>query len=300
MRLACVGDNVVDVYPSLQLLFPGGNAVNVAVAARRAGAEAAYLGALGTDEAGRVVLEALMAEGVDISRTRVLDGPNAFSTIALVAGDRVFGPADIGVSQFSLDESDLEYLAGFDMVHSGDNSMCEDQIPEMAAVVPISYDFGERPPEYWRPLARYVRVACFSAGQLSAAEAEDLARGAADLGPSTVLVTEGGRGAMVLEAGTIHRVGTSGIPIDTLGAGDSLIGRFLAGVGAGETTPEALEAASKAAAKTCGHNGAFGHVHHYGTDGANGGSAWPVFPDSQALAGGAAKYAVPSKGVSAT
>ena len=92
----------------------------------------------------------------------------------------------------------------------------------------------------------------------------------------------------------------AGIPIDTLGAGDSLIGRFLAGVGAGETTPEALEAASKAAAKTCGHNGAFGHVHHYGTDGANGGSAWPVFPDSQALAGGAAKYAVPSKGVSAT
>ncbi len=38
------GDNVVDRYLDLETLFPGGNMVSVAVAARRADAAAAYLG----------------------------------------------------------------------------------------------------------------------------------------------------------------------------------------------------------------------------------------------------------------
>jgi fructoselysine 6-kinase len=261
MRVACVGDNVVDVYTSLRLVFPGGNAVNVAVAARRAGAETAYVGALGTDEAGRIVREALVAEDVDISHTRIIEGPNAYSTIELVGGDRIFGAADIGVSRVVLDNEDLGYLAGFDIVHSGDNSMCESQISRMAEVAPISYDFGERPPEYWRPLAPYVRVACFSAGDRSAEQAEQLARAVAELGPQLVVVTEGARGAMVMEAGKVHRVGTSVTPIDTLGAGDSLIGCFLAQIIAGEDSSNALEAANAAAARTCLHHGAFGHVH---------------------------------------
>ena len=49
IRLLTVGDNVVDCYPDLGTMFPGGNTVNVAVHAQRNGAEAAYLGALGTD-----------------------------------------------------------------------------------------------------------------------------------------------------------------------------------------------------------------------------------------------------------
>ena len=40
-------------------MYPGGNAVNVAVHAQRNGAHAAYLGAVGTDRAGEVVLGAL-------------------------------------------------------------------------------------------------------------------------------------------------------------------------------------------------------------------------------------------------
>jgi fructoselysine 6-kinase len=72
MRLLGAGDNVVDRYHDLGLMFPGGNALNVAVAAARAGAEAAYIGAIGTDRAGGVVLAGLRAEGIDTSRVRVV------------------------------------------------------------------------------------------------------------------------------------------------------------------------------------------------------------------------------------
>ena len=44
-------------------MYPGGNAVNVAVHARRNGATSAYLGAVGTDRAGQVVLAALRGGG---------------------------------------------------------------------------------------------------------------------------------------------------------------------------------------------------------------------------------------------
>ena len=60
VRILGVGDNVVDRYRELATMFPGGNPVNVAVAAHHAGAEAGYIGPFGSDRAGQVVLEALI------------------------------------------------------------------------------------------------------------------------------------------------------------------------------------------------------------------------------------------------
>jgi len=65
LRVLGLGDNTVDTYVDRHLQFPGGNAVNVAVLCRRLGAQASYLGCLGSDEAGDVLRAALAAEGVE-------------------------------------------------------------------------------------------------------------------------------------------------------------------------------------------------------------------------------------------
>ena len=259
MALACVGDGIVDVYPSLRLAFPGGSALNTAVAVRRSGVESSYLGTVGSDPSGQILLKALLEENVETSHVRVLDGPTAYCTVDTVDGERVFGAADAGVSRVLLDKEDLDYLAGFEIVHSGDNSRCEDKLADMADVATLSYDFGERPAEYWMHLAPHVRVACFSGLRLAAGEAEDLARAVAGFGPKLVLVSQGARGAMVLDGTVIHRVGSAVSPVDTLGAGDSLIGCFLGEILSGETPREALAAATEVAVATCLHHGAFGH-----------------------------------------
>jgi fructoselysine 6-kinase len=255
-----MGDNVIDVYTSLGVVFPGGNAVNVAVSARRSGVEAAYVGALGTDPAGKLLLAALTAENVLLDRARVVDGPNATTTIEVVDGDRVFVAGEKGVSEFAPDTADLQFLAGCDIVHTGDNSGLEDHVDRISRVARISYDFGEQPEDYWRSLAPFTSVACFSAGHLSADDAESLARAAWAVGPELVLVTEGSRGAMLLDHGVVHRVRTEVEPVDTLGAGDSFIGRFLAGIATGEEPKSALRSSSEAAALTCLHHGAFGYM----------------------------------------
>ena len=50
MRLIGIGDNVCDVYLHLAEMFPGGQALNVAVFAKMQGIDSAYLGVFGDDE----------------------------------------------------------------------------------------------------------------------------------------------------------------------------------------------------------------------------------------------------------
>jgi fructoselysine 6-kinase len=262
MRLLGVGDNVVDRYRDVGLVFPGGNAVNVAVAARRAGAEAAYLGALGDDRAGKVILAALRAEGVATDRVRIVNGPTAFADVTLVEGDRVFVGSEIGVSRFRLDEADLAYAATFDLVHTGDCSMLETQVADLAIRAEVSFDFStHREPTYLDPLLGHVRIACFSASELAEDEALAFLTSAVERGPRLALATRGTAPALLSDGRRTWRQPVMpGQVVDTLGAGDSFIGRFLVGVIEGEDPAVALEAAVGAAAVTCTSYGAFGYA----------------------------------------
>jgi len=261
MKLLGAGDNVVDRYHDLGLMFPGGNALNVAVAAARAGSQAAYIGAVGTDRAGATVLEGLRAEGVDTSRVRVVDGPNAFADVAVVDGDRVFVGSGVGVSRFRLDAADLAWAASFDLVHTGDCSMLEDQVAEIAAAAPVAFDFStHRDPGYLDPILPHLAVACFSASDLEEEAVLDLLARAVASGPRFALATRGMAPAILHDGRrTWHQPVLAGPIVDTLGAGDSFIGRFLVGVISREDPAVTLHAAARAAAVTCGSYGAFGH-----------------------------------------
>ncbi len=260
--MATVGDNVVDIYPALGTLFPGGNAVNVAVAARRRGLEAAYVGVVGTDDAGEAVRSALEAEHVRLERLRVKDGPTAYSVIELLDGDRNFVGSDDGVSRFRLTEDDLGYLSGFDCVHTGDTSEIEDQLEALAAAARrLSFDFSDRPLSYCEPLLEKVWLACFSGARLTLAEAEGLAARSLAKGPSAVLVTRGPGGALLYTAAgdKVHVPSAAATPRDTLGAGDAVIGTVLAGLLRDESPEQVMADAMSEAACACADYGAFGY-----------------------------------------
>jgi sugar/nucleoside kinase (ribokinase family) len=261
MKLLGAGDNVVDRYHDLGRMFPGGNALNVAVAAARVGAQTAYVGAVGTDRAGEVVLAGLRAEGVDTSHVRVIHGPTAYADVTLVEGDRVFVGADIGVSRFRLDADDLAWAATFDLVHTGDCSMLEEQVVDLAAAAPLAFDFSiHRDPDYLEPILPHLEVACFSASDLDEEAALDLLARAVAHGPRLALATRGTAPALLHDGRRTWRQPVlAGVVVDTLGAGDSFIGRFLVGVLSGEDPAATLHGAAQAAAATCGSYGAFGH-----------------------------------------
>jgi fructoselysine 6-kinase len=260
-RITTVGDNVVDCYPDLGVMYPGGNTVNVAVHARRLGARAAYLGALGNDAAGRVVRDALVNEGVDVSLVRTIEGPNARATVRILDGNRHFVGGDAGVSRFRLTARDLEALRTVDLVHTGECSFMEDQLPDLrSAARRLSFDFSERPWEYIRTHAPLVDVAVASLPDSEAADARDWAKTIQALGPSVVAVTLGSAGAVLLSEDTAVTAPAGRVTVvDTLGAGDAFIARLLLGLVRAENPAGLVSAATAYASRMCTTYGAFGY-----------------------------------------
>jgi fructoselysine 6-kinase len=259
-RILAVGDNVVDRYPDLGVMYPGGNAVNVAVHARRCGADSAYIGVLGDDEAGRLVHQSLTAEGVDSSLTRFEAGPNAHAVVRLLEGNRVFESGEIGVSRITLRDSDLVAMSQATIVHTGECSMVEDDLARIAAVAPLlSFDFSERPWDYVQTYAPFAGLAVLSAPEKET-NPEELAARVAALGPHTVAVTQGPVGATLYVKGRVTRSPAgSGDIVDTLGAGDAFIARLLVGLARGERPEVVLPHATRYATETCADYGAFGY-----------------------------------------
>lgn len=261
VTLLTLGDNVVDRYLERGVLYPGGNAVNVAVHGRRCGAGAAYIGAVGTDLAGRAVLDALVAEGVDTSMLRIVEGPNASADVRVVDGNRVFDHGDPGVSRFLLTPADFAAVAAATIVHTGECSMVEGQLADISAAAPrLSFDFSERPHDYIAEYAPLVDIAIRSLPFATVAEAVDEARRIRDFGPSLVAVTMGAGGAVALQGEQVMHAQAPATPVvDTLGAGDAFIGRLLTGLIADTPLPTLLSAATAYASSTCATFGAFGY-----------------------------------------
>ena len=261
MKLAGVGDNVVDRYRDLGMMFPGGQALNVAVYAHRLGIDAGYVGALGDDRAGRHVLQAIRAEGLDDTHVRVIHGPNAFAEVAVVGGNREFVGGDAGVSKFQLSSHDLAFLAECDLIHTSESSYLEDQLGRLASVAPLSFDFSTRRDRaYLDPILPHVTVAEFSLADLGDGDAVAWLKAMHGRGPRMVLATRGAAEALLYDGQRVWRQPSAPTElVDTLGAGDAFIARVLVGVIRGEPILVSLADAAEIAATTCAAYGAFGH-----------------------------------------
>ncbi|WP_019548901.1 PfkB family carbohydrate kinase [Streptomyces sulphureus] len=267
VRLLGIGDNVVDRYAGVPpdagggTMFPGGNAVNVAVYARRAGADAAYWGVTGDDPAGEVVREGLRSEGVDTSRMRIAHGPNAWAEIGLENGDRSFKGSDDGVSVFSLTPEDLRALGSYDLAHTAYSGSLAAQVPQMAAHTSVSFDFSHHWREPWAPpLLPHLHLAVFSASQLGEEESVKLLHSATDRGARWALATRGAEGAVLTDGTGLWRQGAVRTrTVDTLGAGDAFVGTLLGTLLADGDPESGLADAAEAAASACTAYGGFGH-----------------------------------------
>ncbi|MDQ0820350.1 fructoselysine 6-kinase [Arthrobacter sp. V4I6] len=253
-------DNVVDCYLDEGQVFAGGNALNVAVFARRAGARAAYAGTVGTDAAGALIRSALTLEGVSTDFLQVKPGSTAYCVIGRNNGDRVFREVGLGVSQANFDGGFVAPASGFDAVHLSVSSALEDLVPDLASVSRLSFDFStNRNADLLSAVAQHCYLASFSGGDLTGPEGLDLARHAIALGATWALVTRGGDGAVLVSREHSYEVQAANTTlVDTLGAGDTFMATLLTGLLQAKDPHEAMTRASEASAQTCSRLGAFG------------------------------------------
>lgn len=234
MKVIGLGDNVVDKYEHVRMMYPGGNALNFAVFACQLGVEAGFLGAFGDDPEGRHVAESAGKAGVDLSRCRYYHGENGCARVCLRDGDRKFiGSNRCGVLRtvgLDLVAADYEYLLGFDLIHSGIFGFSEKSIRELKHMgARISFDFSSSfNREYLDEVLPSVDYPVFSCSHLEIAQMEQLMRYAVGLGCRMVLCTRGAQGAWLADGQRVYRQKPQLVTAkDTMAAGDSFLTCFL-------------------------------------------------------------------------
>lgn len=260
LKALCIGDNNVDIYKDLGLVYPGGNCINVSVYMSRNGCETGYIGVVGTDYTGDLQIDSMKKEGVDTSHVkRFSDFPTANALITLKEGDRVFGEyhPEIHVTHpVSLTKEDMSYIASFapDVIHSCDYSYLEPGTLEKLkeAGYFISYDFTQEWKEEDFPKkAPYANIIFLSCPPGKENDVRSILKTIVSCGAEMAVMTLGEKGSVFYDGQEFYEQEAYCVrPVDTMGAGDSYISKFLESYCMGmKQTEECMENIRKAGPK---------------------------------------------------
>ena len=194
-------------------------------------------------------------------------------------GDRIFlGSNEGGIRGdmlYALDRFSIEYVKGFDLVHSGNYCFTERELPKIkAAGVPISFDFSDdSTDEYYERIAPLVDYAFMSCSDITKEETYEKLKKVSALGPKFVCASRGDEGCIAFDGNEFYMQGIKPVTnmVDTMAAGDSLLTAFLVsylakekeGKGGPQAIRESLDLAAGFAANTCGLAGSWGHGKVY-------------------------------------
>ena len=249
-------------------VHPGGKGANQAVAAARAGAKVTFIGAVGDDAYGGQALDALAAEGIDVTRVRRVPGPTGAALIAVgprgenqivvAPGANATLTAEVGAA--------VAQLAG-----DGTVVLTSLEVPMVAVVAAVgaATSAGMRSivnPAPAHPLPaellalapiltpnEHELVVAIGNDDAAAALTELAARIAAP-----VIVTQGPAGALVAEGQRRDRYDGHPAPrvVDSTGAGDTFNGVLAAWLSDGASLADAVRAANVAGSLSVGAIGA--------------------------------------------
>ena len=250
-------------------IFAGGKGANQALAAARAGARTAFVGAVGDDAFAPIALANLKAAGVDVSGVRLAASPTGLFMIAvdpsgenLMIGanaandaaraawlDGRFAPGVTFVTQNSLGTADVEiaiaraHAAGARVVYNAAPAEPIARETFAAADVVIVNEHEAR---------RYGALLHLPGDHVA------FARALATEADASVVVTLGPRGAVAV---TPEGAVVSGLPpaieaVDTTGAGDAFCGALAAALDRGAPFERALREGLASGALACRQTGA--------------------------------------------
>lgn len=283
--IASLGDNCVDVslpHPervdgeTLSALvpasgpapaeLPGGNAFNVATVLAQGGRRVAYVGAVGDDSAGDLILEAGAAAGVDMSRVVRVPGPTGRTVVDRNAhGERHFVSEDYGAAaKYRLDDATVAWLARARWLHVARQPDFAERAEALrGGGTMISCDLGYAGGLAELPaIAQRLDVAFMSASAEPGLDAEQMLAQALGAGAPLAVVTLGSAGSVAAAGAQRWRTDAVAVEqvVDTLGAGDAYIAAFIAARLDGSEVEQAMQAGARAGAAACRQWGLAGLV----------------------------------------
>jgi ribokinase len=245
----------------------GGKGANQAVAAARAGAAVALIGAVGDDDLGTEALAALRAEHVDVSAVPRL--ADVATGVALIVVDRA-GDNQIAVASGANHEVTAEHVRAAGGAARPGCVLASFELRDEAvlAAARMAHDAGSRlvvNPAPARPLGQaltdlqpMLTPNRQEAAQLTGEhDPETAARALVDRTGAAVVVTLGERGALIADDDGTELIAAPSVrAVDTTGAGDVFNGVLAAELARGRELRAAVRVAVAAAAESVTRPGA--------------------------------------------
>jgi ribokinase len=249
--------------------LPGGKGANQALAARRAGASVSMSGAVGADGFAGTALRELVAAGIDLQAVRRLDTPTGIALIHVDAAGRNAITVIAGANAHAAPEDVAEGALGPETT-----LVLQLEVP-LEAVAAIAIRARHRGARVIlnaapaRPLSGDLigaldvlivnehEAASIAASQAMPAAPADFAAAFHRRNGCAVVVTLGAAGAIAAVDGAMFRVEAPKVRvIDTVGAGDALVGALAAALDRGADWTRAIAEGVAAGALACTVEGA--------------------------------------------
>lgn len=250
-------------------ISPGGQVATTMAACAALGLRTSYAGAIGDDEAGALLRQALEARAVDLRHARSADAPNRYAVILVDErhGERVvLWERD---PRLAIGANDVRpaWLEGVRLLHV-------DAVDEAAAItlataardlgMPVTCDVDTVTPATGQLLSAVSMpiLAEPVPSQLTGeANPERALRQLRARHGGTVVVTLGDRGSMLFDGDRLHHEPAFTVqPVDTTSAGDVFRAGIIYGVLNGLAATDLLRVANAAAAVCCTKPGAMASV----------------------------------------
>lgn len=246
--------------------FGGGKGANQALAAKRAGADTALFGAVGNDRAAEIALREVMEADVmtlgvtvvenDTGSANIYVDRDGENCIVVAAGANGHVKTDMAVAAIEKARHGflvLQQEIAFETNKAALELARLSDVKTVLNVSPFDQSSGELAELADIVIANEHEWAKLSSGadNIEAMREWSRKRG------QTLVVTRGAAGVVVLAPETEVEVPAPAIkPIDTVGAGDTFCGYFVAELDRGGSLLEAAEIAVVAASTACLHRGA--------------------------------------------
>ena len=233
--------------------YPGGKGLNQAVAAARAGASVAFVGAVGDDAAGVTLRSVLISDGIDASHLRTVEVPS---------GRALIGVATSGENSIMVVPGANETITA-DAVPSARVLLAQLEVPSAAVESAFINARAAGSLTVLNPSpAHAIDESILRLADIIVPNEHEIQElGGAErllgLGAKAVVITLGSRGADVHSPDGITHIDPFVItPVDTTAAGDSFCGSLCARLAAGDELLTALHFASAAGALCAMKSGA--------------------------------------------
>lgn len=253
---------------------PGGKGANQALAARLQGADVRFVGAVGSDSDAEVALGRLRRAGVELSRVKVAaDTPTGLAiitvadggenTIVVVPGaNAAVTPADAEAAVAELDADDIVLLQGELPRETTEAAIRRSAAGGIRVVLNLA-PWGELDPDVLRTVEPLVvnehegRAVAAAVGAGAVEEPSELAKTLVSAGIRTMVLTLGGRGAVVADHSGAQITAAPTVPVvDTTGAGDAFTGGLVARLASGADLTAAASHAARVGAYAVRYPGA--------------------------------------------